>query len=173
MNPNSTRLKKYQIAVVLAGVFTSGFLLLIVANIFRPGTSIKQNAPSLLPTPTIYQTTSTQPLTQEEQRFPEPSPQEYYTKSDKTGTLTITTSPPDTTILIDPIFVFQPEAPAATTKQNYTEVPKNNAPLKITSLPLGEHRVIASKKGYYSSEVTFIIEEGKVTRLNLALKAIE
>lgn len=111
------------------------------------------------PAPTTY----IQPivLTSEEKKYPEASPQRFFSDNkNQSGILILTSDPAGARVIID----------SEDTETSSTQtLPVDITPFKVSAIPTGQHNLTLFKKGYNMSTTKFSIEPNKITRLNVAL----
>ena len=109
----------------------------------------------------IDKESSAQPLTKEEQKYPEATPQAFPgADTTKTGTLIVISDPPNINVVLE-----------QSTEEEVSgyKLPYNTAPFKATGVPVGTYVITAAKEGYEYTGESFKIEENKVTRALIKL----
>ena len=174
--------KKYRF--ILTGIiFVVLLFTLIVSNLSKKKSIPKINPTPIVINPSLYPTSNIAPtglqnvvgqhiltvpeerqLTQEEQKFPEATPQIYPGKNiNKTGTIIITSEPSDATVVLD--------TPESESESNYT-LPQNKTPFKVTKIPVGTYDIGAFKFNYDYTNARITIVEGSVITLHLKLRRL-
>ena len=122
----------------------------------------------ILPPPQQPDTTPQEPktLTDAETRFPQANPQPFRNQDvPETGTLVVTSDPDEVFVLLEATVHRHHDDPISEGE----EWPINKTPLTVSSMPVGEHFLLARKPGYVIAEHTFEITTGQVTRIHVKL----
>lgn len=110
-------------------------------------------------------------LTDEEDRFPEATPQPFrHQEESATGTLIVTSNPEDAIVFLD--IEDHPDSEDPIPPEQ--EWPQNTTPFKVENMPVGEHVLKAFKIPTHDMDLeTFIIRENEITRVHIELVPLE
>lgn len=147
------------ILVFLTAIFSIVFIIIVLSSFLRQNETPTDTP---IPTPTPYQT-----LTDNEDKFPQATPQPFRNAEEEaTGTLVVTSAIEDVTVLLDASSHPDPEDPIP----DGQKWPQNTTPFTVEDIPVGEHVLFAIKPPEYDmTTVSFVIRENEVTRINIEL----
>lgn len=91
-------------------------------------------------------------------------PQNFLQKTLSTGILIVFSNVNDIRVMID---ASDTEGPSS-----HPQIPINTTPFKMSSIPVGEHTLLASKPGYSMVEKNLKIIEGKITYVTIELSPL-
>lgn len=161
--------RRFPLLALAIGVVLVLFILLIL--ILFP--SERSQTTTNLPTPTpVSVDVSNEPLTQNEQNFPQATPQPFRNpEASGTGTLVVTSDIEGVVVLLDAIGIHPEEGDPIAKDEKW---PENPVPFTVRSMPAGKHflTAVAPGKPYDIREYEYEIKTGETTRINIKLKPL-
>lgn len=161
---NKIRLSPQLLLAGVVGILALLIIFIATASFFYPTAPVqKVQEPTHTPAPI-----SSMPITKEERRYPQATPQPFrHSDAKQTGTLVVTSSVEGTDVLLDTS--SHPHAPDEPIPPGQIW-PHNTTPFKVESMPVGEHTLEAVKiPGYDMVMIHYLIKEDEVTRVHIEL----
>ncbi len=156
---NRIKLSPQLILAGIVGILALFVILIVVISFFSPSSTPKTVPPV---------STSSTPVTKEEQSYPQATPQPFRHKEETdTGTLIVTSNVEGAEVFLDTSsHAGDPEEPIPPGQK----WPSNHTPFTVEKMPVGEHTLEAIKAPEYDmTRMSYVIKKDQITRVHIIL----